>query len=191
MLILFLLLMLRLGRPEPYVTAVPPSDPVCPGDSVTLQCSVLSDNRTHPEDHHVYWFAGSSVEAHEKDPEGLSVKKCICSFFLNVSSSDAGTYYCVVATSEDMLEFQRDNMILLSLCAALTISLIVIASLICSKKSCDCCDGTVPTGGQKNQHLRNLRRDEDMWVYSAAVFTMMKVGSGGTRDSKAAKRERT
>ncbi|KAI3351516.1 hypothetical protein L3Q82_020371 [Scortum barcoo] len=102
-------------EPEPYVTAVPPSDPVCPGDSVTLQCSVLSDNRTHPEDHHVYWFTagshesppsfnhtqGNSVEEHEKDPEGLSVKKCIYSFFTNVSSSDAGTYYCAVAAYEE------------------------------------------------------------------------------------------
>ncbi|KAI3351529.1 hypothetical protein L3Q82_020380 [Scortum barcoo] len=162
-------------RPEPYVTAVPPSDPVCPGDSVTLQCSVLSDNRTHPEDHHVYWFtAGShesppsfnhtqenSVEEHEKDPEGLSVKKCIYNFFTNISSSDTRTYYCAVAAYEEkvsgnvsksdtkavnMMDLPRDSTVLSLLCAALAISLIVIAFLVYSiktlkKKSCGCCDG--------------------------------------------------
>ncbi|KAG7999756.1 hypothetical protein GBF38_000429, partial [Nibea albiflora] len=38
---------LRIKGPEPDITAViqvPPSDPVRPGDSVTLQCSVLSDS---------------------------------------------------------------------------------------------------------------------------------------------------
>lgn len=34
------------------------------------------------------------------------------------------------------------------------------------------------------------QRDEDAWIYSAVVFTVMKTGSGGTRDAKAAERER-
>ncbi|GLD70445.1 uncharacterized protein AKAME5_002176300 [Lates japonicus] len=55
--------------PEPDITAivqVPPSDPVHPGDSVTLQCSVLSDSekKTCPGDHSVYWFRTGSEESH-------------------------------------------------------------------------------------------------------------------------------
>lgn len=34
------------------------------------------------------------------------------------------------------------------------------------------------------------QRDKDTWIYSAAVFTMMKTGSGGVRDPKAVDRER-
>ena len=33
-----------------------------------------------------------------KNPEGLLTKKCIYSFFKNVSSSDDGTYHCAVVT---------------------------------------------------------------------------------------------
>ncbi|XP_042372619.1 uncharacterized protein LOC121966608, partial [Plectropomus leopardus] len=104
---------LRVEEPEPEVTAVPPSDPACPEDSVTLQCSVLSDseNKTRPGEHNVHCFrAGShqchpsfdctqenSVEEHKKNPEA-----CFYSFFKNVSASDTGTRYCAVATCEEI-----------------------------------------------------------------------------------------
>ncbi|XP_067375577.1 uncharacterized protein [Channa argus] len=93
------------------VTQDPLSDPVRAGDSVTLQCSVLSDsgNKKCPEEHNVYWFKAKSDESHlsliyangnssdrcEKSPE---TQKCVYNFFPNVDSSDAGTYYCAVAT---------------------------------------------------------------------------------------------
>uniref|UniRef100_A0A8D0AL95 Ig-like domain-containing protein n=1 Tax=Sander lucioperca TaxID=283035 RepID=A0A8D0AL95_SANLU len=95
---------LRVEGPEPDPTAVPPSDP----------CSVLSDseNKTCPEEQSVFCFRagshqcgpgfnytqGNSVEEHEKNPEGLSTKKCIYSFSKNVSCSDGGTYYCAMVT---------------------------------------------------------------------------------------------
>ncbi|XP_026213610.1 uncharacterized protein LOC113160527 [Anabas testudineus] len=91
------------------------SDPVHPGDSVTLQCSVLSnfDNKTCPGDHSVYWFRAGS----DKSPPDIiytggnnecknrpdSVKSCVYRFSKNVSSSDAGTYYCAVATCGQIL----------------------------------------------------------------------------------------
>uniref|UniRef100_A0A3Q1H734 Ig-like domain-containing protein n=1 Tax=Anabas testudineus TaxID=64144 RepID=A0A3Q1H734_ANATE len=105
-----------------YVTAViqdPISYPVRPGDSVTLQCSVLSDSdsKSCPTDHSVYWFRAGSDESHlsliyfhgnsnyqcEKSPEPLSSQSCVYRFSKTVSSPDAGTYYCAVATCGQIL----------------------------------------------------------------------------------------
>ncbi|TKS72092.1 Signal-regulatory protein beta-2 [Collichthys lucidus] len=113
---------LRIKGPEPDITAVfqvPPSDPVRPGDSVTLQCSVLSDSedKTCPGEHSVYWFRAGSDESYpsliyahgnsgdecERSPQTHSPQKCVYSFSKNVSSSDAGTYYCAVATCGEIL----------------------------------------------------------------------------------------
>uniref|UniRef100_UPI0037E99D27 uncharacterized protein n=1 Tax=Semicossyphus pulcher TaxID=241346 RepID=UPI0037E99D27 len=95
------------------------SDPVRPGDSVTLQCSLLSDsdNKTCPGKHSVFWFRSGSDESHpsviytlgnrtdecENSPEARSPQKCVYSFSKTVSSSDAGTYYCAVATCGEIL----------------------------------------------------------------------------------------
>ena len=108
--------------PEPDITAVTldiQSDPVSSGDSVTLQCSVLSDSESKrcSEEHKVYWFRAGSNESHrsliyahgnsadecEKSPDGRSPQKCVYSFSKNISSSDAGTYYCAVATCGEIL----------------------------------------------------------------------------------------
>ncbi|XP_071314245.1 signal-regulatory protein beta-2-like [Trachinotus anak] len=113
---------LRIKGPEPDITAiiqVPPSDPVRPGDSVTLQCSVLfdSEKKTCAGDHSVYWFRAGSDESHpsliyahgnsgdqcEKSPEAQSTQKCVYNFSKTVSSSDAGTHYCAVATCGEIL----------------------------------------------------------------------------------------
>uniref|UniRef100_A0A665WDF2 Ig-like domain-containing protein n=1 Tax=Echeneis naucrates TaxID=173247 RepID=A0A665WDF2_ECHNA len=114
---------LRVKGAEPEITTnfqLPPSDPVRPGDSVTLQCSVLfdSEKKTCPGDHSVYWFRAGSDEAHpsfiyahgnnrdhcKKSPESESTQKCDYFFSKNnVSSSDAGTHYCAVATCGEIL----------------------------------------------------------------------------------------
>nr|XP_020480418.1 signal-regulatory protein beta-2-like [Monopterus albus] len=113
---------LRIKGPEPNITAivqVPPSDPVRPGDSVTLQCSVFSDSELKicPGEQSVYWFKPGSDESHpgviyaqrngsdqcEKSPETHSPQTCVYSFSRNVSSSDAGTYYCAVAACGQIL----------------------------------------------------------------------------------------
>uniref|UniRef100_UPI0037E94ED9 uncharacterized protein n=1 Tax=Semicossyphus pulcher TaxID=241346 RepID=UPI0037E94ED9 len=109
------------GR-APDITAViqdVSSDPVRPGDSVTLQCSLLSDSdyKTCPGKHSVFWFRSGSDESHpsviytlgnrtdecENSPEARSPQKCVYSFSKTVSSSDAGTYYCAVATCGEIL----------------------------------------------------------------------------------------
>ncbi|KAL7394656.1 hypothetical protein ABVT39_001381 [Epinephelus coioides] len=212
----------RVEGPEPDITAVTqdPSDPVRPGDSVTLQCSVLSDSekKSCPGDHSVFWFRAASDEFHpsaiythrnraecEKSPEAHSPQKCIYSFSKNVSSSDAGTYYCAVATCGEILFgngakldiegtstcSQNAVAVIFLLLAVLAISLIVVAVLICAikKKENDCYNAAVAvqrdSGGRKSQ-----QRDEDTQVYSAVVFTVMKTGSGAIKDSRAAETQR-
>ncbi|XP_067455914.1 uncharacterized protein [Thunnus thynnus] len=150
-------------RPNTDITTVPPSDPVRPGDSVTLQCSVLSANKTCLEEHSVYWFSASldkfnasfiythenSNDQSEKSLDIESLQKCVYDFSgNNVSSSDTGTHYCAVTTCGETLsrngtklntevnicDLQKDNTVLFLLCAALALSLIVIVVLIYSIK---------------------------------------------------------
>uniref|UniRef100_A0A7N6FF51 Ig-like domain-containing protein n=1 Tax=Anabas testudineus TaxID=64144 RepID=A0A7N6FF51_ANATE len=101
-------------RTSNYTVVQTVSDPVRPGDSVTLQCSVLSDsdNKTCPGDS-VYWFRAGSDQSHpdiiytggnnECEKRSDSVKSCVYHFSKTVSSSDAGTYYCAVATCGQIL----------------------------------------------------------------------------------------
>ncbi|XP_027132455.1 uncharacterized protein LOC113745166 [Larimichthys crocea] len=140
------------------------SDPVRPGDSVTLQCSVLSDSedKTCSEDHSVFWFRAGSDKSHpdiiyadgnRHDECDKSQKRCVYHFSKDVSSSDDGTYYCAVATCGEILfgngtklDFQgtsmwSDHAVIFLLCAVLAICLIVIVFLIhavMKKKKCDC-----------------------------------------------------
>ncbi|KAL7395469.1 hypothetical protein ABVT39_017368 [Epinephelus coioides] len=93
------------------------SDPVRPGASMSLQCSVLSDseNKMCPGDHSVFWFRAGSDQSHpdivytdgnrrdECDRNSDTQKSCVYRFSKNVSSSDAGTYYCAVATCGQIL----------------------------------------------------------------------------------------
>lgn len=102
----------------PVITKSAPADPVRPGDSVTLQCSVLSvsEETECPEGQKVFWFkAGSDrspphvIYVHgnrdgcEQSPEAPPPHRCVYSFSKNISSSDAGTYYCAAATCGQML----------------------------------------------------------------------------------------
>uniref|UniRef100_A0A8C9VL59 Novel immune-type receptor 9 n=1 Tax=Scleropages formosus TaxID=113540 RepID=A0A8C9VL59_SCLFO len=99
------------------VVQQPVSDPVRPGDSVTLQCTV--DSETCAGEHSVYWFRHGSGESlpgliytHgnrsdecEKSPEaGSPTHGCVYSLpKRNLSRSDAGIYYCAVATCGNIL----------------------------------------------------------------------------------------
>uniref|UniRef100_A0A8C9W8Y8 Ig-like domain-containing protein n=1 Tax=Scleropages formosus TaxID=113540 RepID=A0A8C9W8Y8_SCLFO len=110
----------RMGRQSAAFKTVvqqPVSDPVRPGDSVTLQCTV--DSETCAGEHSVYWFRHGSGESlpgliytHgnrrdecEKSPEaGSPTHGCVYSLpKRNLSRSDAGIYYCAVATCGDIL----------------------------------------------------------------------------------------
>ena len=96
------------------------SDPAQPGDSVTLTCSLFSDSvkTSCGDEHSVLWFRVGSEKSHpniiyaegnrrdgcDKKPDARSpAMSCFYSFSKTVSSSDAGTYYCAVASCGEIL----------------------------------------------------------------------------------------
>ncbi|XP_027132449.1 uncharacterized protein LOC109140768 [Larimichthys crocea] len=137
---------LRIKGPEPNITAViqvPPSDPVRPGDSVTLQSLVLSDseNKTCPGEH----------------------------------------------------AFNRQEPVLFLLCAALALSLIVIAFLIYNikNKSGGFCNAAaaLETNAATASDQQIQQRDEDHLTYAAPTFTKRKAGKAERRNIKTEEEE--
>ncbi|KAJ8014692.1 hypothetical protein DPEC_G00018290 [Dallia pectoralis] len=147
-----------------YQTVVqqPVSDPVHPGDSVTLQCSVLSETCT--DEHSVYWFRSGSGESYpgviytlgnhcdecEKSPKTpSSTQSCVYSLSKNnLSPSDAGTYYCAVATCGEILfgkgtilEIERSlDPLVVVLGGTLIVCVILILILICTRNTKPDCE---------------------------------------------------
>ncbi|XP_065328182.1 signal-regulatory protein beta-2-like [Pelmatolapia mariae] len=89
---------------------------VHPGDSVTLQCSVLSNSnrKTCPGGHNVFWFREANPSHpsiiytdgnrhHECKKRSETQQSCVYRLSKNISSSDSGTYYCAVATCGEIL----------------------------------------------------------------------------------------
>uniref|UniRef100_A0A672IQN4 Ig-like domain-containing protein n=1 Tax=Salarias fasciatus TaxID=181472 RepID=A0A672IQN4_SALFA len=86
--------------------------PVQPGNSVTLycSCSVLSENKVCSGDLSVFWLRGGSqasqpdviyTDANSWDECGRrsdTQRSCVYRFSKTLTSSDAGIYYCAVAT---------------------------------------------------------------------------------------------
>uniref|UniRef100_A0A3P8NKQ8 Ig-like domain-containing protein n=1 Tax=Astatotilapia calliptera TaxID=8154 RepID=A0A3P8NKQ8_ASTCA len=106
-------------RTSNYIVVQQPieSNPLHPGDTATLQCSVLSDsqNKTCPGVNNVFWFRAGSNKSHPNiiytdgnrtdqcEKRSDHQKRCVYQLSKNVSSSDAGTYYCAVATCGEIL----------------------------------------------------------------------------------------
>uniref|UniRef100_A0A3P9PH04 Ig-like domain-containing protein n=1 Tax=Poecilia reticulata TaxID=8081 RepID=A0A3P9PH04_POERE len=88
-----------------------------PADSVSLQCSFLSDSDQKPcsEEPSMFWIRAGSDKPYPDliYTEGKSSrtcekragiqKRCIYNFSMKASSSDVGTYYCAVATCGEIL----------------------------------------------------------------------------------------
>ncbi|XP_020308603.1 uncharacterized protein LOC109864930 isoform X1 [Oncorhynchus kisutch] len=162
----------------------PESDPVHPGDSVTLQCTVLSETCTG--EHNVYWFRAGSGESHpgviytpgnrsdecEKSPETPSpTQSCVYSLSKNnLSPSDAGIYYCAVVTCREILFGDGTKLntikgntvdpIVLILGAAVAVCVIVIFILACTKNKRQTCDHCKASVSQHIHHDENLSSEQ-------------------------------
>eukprot|EP00063_Salmo_salar_P036679 XP_014011514.1 PREDICTED: uncharacterized protein LOC106577713 [Salmo salar] len=95
----------------------PVSESAKAGDSVTLNCTIHTETRAG--EHSVYWFRHGSGESHpgiiythgdrsdqcEKSPKAESpTQSCVYNLpKRNLSLSDAGTYYCAVASCGEIL----------------------------------------------------------------------------------------
>ncbi|XP_047208793.1 uncharacterized protein LOC124859935 [Girardinichthys multiradiatus] len=194
------------------VTQLPLYESLHPGDLVTLQCFVFSDceRRKCPTDHRVYWFRGGSDKFRpsvvyadgksEKECEtSPEAQKCVYSYSKNVSHADAGTYYCAVATYEEIIfgngteldiEEQRgfgESKIFLLLCVAVAACLVVIMCLIYTLKKKPfhfCNDAGTEHGPQQNE-----QRNAHCLVYSAPTFTRSNGGKAERRKVKATHEE--
>uniref|UniRef100_A0A8C7Q6W1 Ig-like domain-containing protein n=1 Tax=Oncorhynchus mykiss TaxID=8022 RepID=A0A8C7Q6W1_ONCMY len=134
----------------------PVSESVHPGDSVTLKCTIHIE--TCAGEHSVYWFRHGSGESHpgiiythgdksdqcEKSPKaGSPTQSCVYNLpKRNLSFSDAGTYYCAVAscgeilfgngTKLDIEEHRADPLLLVScLGVVLGVTFTLIIVLLC------------------------------------------------------------
>uniref|UniRef100_A0A3Q3BJU2 Ig-like domain-containing protein n=1 Tax=Kryptolebias marmoratus TaxID=37003 RepID=A0A3Q3BJU2_KRYMA len=149
------------------------TDPDHPGGSVTLQCSILSDSekKTCPGDLSVFWFRARSKDSHpdiiytngnstdncekKSDPQ----KSCVYHFFKNISSSDAGTYYCAVATCGEIIFILIGNgtkletvMVMVISITCLVLSLVVNIVLICYRTPTAC------------KHYKGKHSSLSLWV---------------------------
>ncbi|XP_035266664.1 uncharacterized protein LOC118223786 [Anguilla anguilla] len=179
----------------------PESESVQPGDSVTLQCTVHTE--TCAGEHSVYWFRQGSGES----PPGIiythgtrrdecqrssgavsPTQSCVYNFpKRNLSPSDAGTYYCAVATCGEILfgngtklDFclpleGNERLPLYCLAGALTLSVIlnVVLPLKMRKGSVNC-KGSASNSQVSREDLSSKQGQEESMNYAALTFTTKK-----------------
>ncbi|XP_030001774.1 uncharacterized protein LOC115427378 [Sphaeramia orbicularis] len=152
----------------------PPAASVQRGHSVSLQCSLLSEDKEKPVqcpgEHNVYWFrAGSGgygpgiIYTHKNKTEEQDKRKCIYRLSTTVQdSSDSGTYYCAVATCGQILfgggtkvETEPENdpvVIALGVLLAFCVTVIVVLCVLLSRsRVCEHCKNAI-------SHLDHDRR---------------------------------
>ncbi|XP_028271612.1 uncharacterized protein LOC114442349 isoform X1 [Parambassis ranga] len=206
---------LKIKGSGPALTAAPPSDPVRPEDTVTLQCSVFhdSENKTCPADNGVFCFSTDShlnyTEGGDEHENNSTTKKCFYSYFRNFSSSDARTYNCTVTTCKETVSGNKpsaeagclcdskDRTVLCLLSAALAFSLILIAILLYSIKKlkeksymyCGAVALQTNTPEATRGDQENQQTDEDLPVYATANFSSKNTSKSGKNEARPAEEE--
>uniref|UniRef100_A0A8C8FMQ3 Ig-like domain-containing protein n=1 Tax=Oncorhynchus tshawytscha TaxID=74940 RepID=A0A8C8FMQ3_ONCTS len=146
----YILIVKGSGSRNTTVVQQPVSESVQPGDYVTLNCTIHTE--TCAGEHSVYWFRHGSGESHpgiiythgdrsdqcEKSPEaGSPTQSCVYNLpKRNLSLSDAGTYYCAVASCGEILfgngtilDIKEPLLLVYCLSASLGLSFILITVL--------------------------------------------------------------
>ncbi|XP_056899104.1 uncharacterized protein LOC130531226 [Takifugu flavidus] len=186
-------------------------DPVCPEESVALQCSVLSEfhDNSCSGGLSVYWFKAGRDSVHmiyargndECEQSSDNEKSCIYHLSINASTSVAETYYCAVATCGEIwfgkgtkVDFQGVSMWTLTpsgtsflLCGFFTVNLIAVSFLIYTIKT--------------NKHEWNKtaarqsaaqQKEQGLCVYSAVTFMLVKTERDGRKEGRqSAEEQRT
>uniref|UniRef100_A0A8C5HGA3 Ig-like domain-containing protein n=1 Tax=Gouania willdenowi TaxID=441366 RepID=A0A8C5HGA3_GOUWI len=167
---------------------------VYPGVQTSVKCSLLSnsENKMCSNNPAFYWFKSaldkshpSFIYTHNDGGEDChsslrtpSAQRCFYSFSRNFS--DAGIYHCAVAACGHILWGQGTHLntedlheqhlhwsitVLCLICAALTITVIVLVYCICSMKKKTCSSSV-----NSKINFIFFQGDEDPQVYSASVF---------------------
>ncbi|KAM9401330.1 uncharacterized protein ACWYII_030915 isoform 2-T2 [Salvelinus alpinus] len=179
------------------------------GDSVTLNCTIHT--KTCAGEHSVYWFRHGSGKSHpgiiythgdrsdqyEKSPvAGSPTQSCVYNLpKRNLSLSDAGTYYCAVASCgeilfgngtkldvEDLLGDQSNLIFLIIIsCLTTTVILSVIVNVILcvrmKRSRCEHCAAGTPFqqshygNPHSNTSDQQLHGDDDGLNYAGLKFT--------------------
>ncbi|KAJ8246819.1 hypothetical protein GJAV_G00255740 [Gymnothorax javanicus] len=176
----------------------PESESVQPGDSMTLQCTVHTD--TCAGEHSVYWFRQGSGES----PPGIiythgdrsdecqrssgavsPTQSCVYNFpKRNVSPSDAGTYYCAVATCGEILfgngttlhiEGNKTPPLNWWLVGTLAFSVILnIIAFLTRTKSCEKIKGAASNHQVSSNDMASIQSPEETMNYAALTFSSKK-----------------
>ncbi|XP_035388305.1 transmembrane and immunoglobulin domain-containing protein 1-like isoform X1 [Electrophorus electricus] len=180
------------GNPGLTISVVqsPVLGTVSPGESVSLQCTVLSERRT--AELRVLWFRAATRDIH---PEIIythhnsshqceissSPHSCVYNFSKSVLSlSDTGTYYCAVVTCGKILLGNGTTVymsspldpVVIFLGAALGVCVLVISAqavLNCKRRNCEHCSVRLQHGVMK---MKTTSQDHDAVElnYSALHF---------------------
>ncbi|XP_064795201.1 uncharacterized protein LOC135515504 [Oncorhynchus masou masou] len=140
----------------------PLSESVQPGDSVTLNCTIHTETCTG--EHSVLWFRHGSGESRpgiiythgnwsdqcEKSTE--TEKSCIYNLpKRNLSLSDAGTYYCAVASCEEIHFRNGTKLDIDVLCVTFTLIIVLVCIMYkMNNTTCVQCRGIIYTHGNRS-----------------------------------------
>ncbi|XP_033997019.1 uncharacterized protein LOC117491244 [Trematomus bernacchii] len=188
--------------------------PAPPGNLMTLQCSVLSksENKICQGDISVFWFRAGSDKSRpsiiytdgrrqdecEKLPD--TQKSCLHHFSKNFSSSDAGTYYCAVATCGEILfgdvtklkiEQNASSEVIALAIAILCLVVSIIGNIILfclqtSRAGCSRCKGNENVAlhsrhDNSSQPVQDITEGGHDLNYAAVHFSGRKATRGGKK----------